>query len=165
MSRVKSQEELIERITELQEEIRRLTEEYLYYIVKKHGKKKKNKKSIAQLERENDTQCLALLKSGKRCTKKRLSPVPDNCDPELCKLHNNSKFDGKIKKIELEPLPECSEDDSFEDSDDGITKVKLTVDADSDAIDQEGNIWCMEKQQIIGKKDLKTKQKVYFKTL
>ena len=169
MSQVKTEEELFERLADLYEEEKKLIHEYNKYIVKKNRKRKKKIKSIAQLERDNDTQCLAILKSKKRCTKTRSKD--ESHDFELCKLHNNPKFDGKIIKLELPPLSETSsvdsesaEEGSSVDSEEGLINVKLIVDVDGDNIDTDGNIWSMDDQIIIGKKDLRTKQKVYFKS-
>ena len=176
MSQVKNEEQLFDRIEELQEELRKLIHEYLEYIGKRKRRVKKTKKSVktpAQIERENDTQCMALLKSGKRCSGKKTKDEAGDVD--LCKRHNNPKFEGKIDKIKLPPLTEDDSDNNEDDeddeysyddsSDDGIIQVKLSVDADGDTIDTEGNIWCMDKQLVIGKKDLHTKQKVFFKTV
>jgi hypothetical protein len=158
MSKVKTEEELMQRIAEHQEEIKMLIHNFTEYIVKKH--RKRSVKSIADAERDNDPQCLALLKSKKRCTKKRSEEGPDQ---ELCKLHNKS--DTEVHKIDLPEHTVSNENDDSdsESDDDGIIQVKLTVDADGDTLDQEGNIWCMDKQLIIGKKDLRTKHKVFFK--
>jgi hypothetical protein len=159
MSKVRTEEELLQRISEHQEEIKMLVHNYAEYIVKKHRNKKQ--KSIAETERENerenDNQCMALLKSKKRCTKKRFE---EGSDQELCKLHNKS--DTEIHKIELPPAVTSESSDSDDENDD-VIQVKLTVDADGDTLDQEGNIWCLDKQLIIGKKDLRTKHKVFFK--
>ena len=195
MSQVKNEEELFERIEELQEEMRKLVHDYVEYIAKRrrHKKKKKKaantentekkvKKSIAQVERENDTQCMAELKTGKRCQGKKL---PDGTEPDFCKRHNNPKFIATMKKVELPNLPppqeekladdsdaECSAEEgssysSYEDSSEESEKiaVKLSRDADGDMVDQEGNIWSLNDQKIIGKKDLRTKQKVWYKTV
>jgi hypothetical protein len=157
MSKVKTEEELFRRIEEHQEEIKMLIHNYTEYIVKKH----KKQKTIAETERENDNQCLAVLKSKKRCTKKRCEEGPDT---ELCKLHNKS--DTEVHKVELPPTTSSNPTQSDSDSDDeGVIQVKLTVDADGDTLDQEGNIWCLDKQLIIGKKDLRTKHKVFFKAV
>jgi hypothetical protein len=173
MSQVKDKDELLTRINELQEEIKKLVDDFFSFVANTNTnkKKKKPKKSIAQIERENDTQCLALLKSGKRCSKKR--SVNEEHDPELCKLHNNQKYKNNVKKVELPPLldtknQEDSDDNAEESEDsefDGLKQVKLTIDTDGHAIDQEGNIWDMGKQEIIGKKDIRTKRKVFFKNV
>lgn len=171
MSRIKTKEELLERISQLQTEIQKLVNEYVEYAMAKKNRKKK-KKSIAQMQREKDTQCLAQLKNGSRCSKKR-STETDH-DPELCKLHNKPKYDGTLVKVELPIMDDnnsvtASDDDSIgeesdeESTDEDLIQVKLTVDADGHTIDQEGNIWNMEKQIIIGKKDFRTKHKVFFK--
>jgi hypothetical protein len=198
MSTVKTIDELFQSIDicvdEMKDKIKKLTRDYNQYIVRKSKKvssavnastaplaAKVSQKTIAEIERQNDTICVTILKTGKRCTKKRAEEGPDT---ELCKLHNNPKFstlerydyglkaanavDGDNK---TQQGVEQSDDESSSSSgggggdDDAFVEVKLTVDADGDTIDQEGNIWCLEKQYIKGKKDLRTKHKVYFKTV
>lgn len=196
MSTVKTIDELFQSIDmcvdEMKDKIKKLTRDYNQYIVRKSKKTiadattvatKASQKTIAEIERQNDTICVTMLKTGKRCTKKRAEEGPDT---ELCKLHNNPKFAtlerydyglSNLKNTESDDnnatgttTPTVSDsvlndndDDSSSDGD--FVQVKLTVDADGDTIDQEGNIWCLDKQYIIGKKDLRTKHKVYFKTV
>lgn len=178
MSQVKTTDELFERLDELQEESRKLIHDYLKYVAKRrrrHKKKKQAKsgqtKSIAQIERENDTQCLAKLTNGKRCSGKK---EPDGADLDLCKRHNKMTKD--VVKVELPPLddPPIIDDDneelseeSYDDESSSEEKiaVKLSRDADGDMIDEEGNIWALDQQKIVGKKDLRTKQKVWYKTV
>jgi hypothetical protein len=195
MSTVKTIDELFQSIDicvdEMKDKIKKLTRDYNQYIVRKSKKvssavnastaplaAKVSQKTIAEIERQNDTICVTILKTGKRCTKKRAEEGPDT---ELCKLHNNPKFstleryDYGLKAAnaanangDVENETQQSDNESSSSSggdDDAFVEVKLTVDADGDTIDQEGNIWCLEKQYIKGKKDLRTKHKVYFKTV
>ena len=194
MSAVKNINELFLKIDlcvdEMKDQIKKLTRDYEQYIVRK-SKKSHNasgsnkgtnsssvkKSTISEIRRQTDTICLAKNKSGKRCTKKRAEEGPDT---ELCKLHNNSKYAGIDKyeygELDVEATPpgptdpaaekqDSPETESPNTSDDEFIEVKLTVDADGDTIDQDGNIWCLEKQIIIGKKDPRSKCKLFFKTV
>lgn len=206
MSQVKNEEELFERIEELQEELRKLLRDFLEYVAKKRYRHKKKKRpqivvssppattvpnvESTQCAAEKDTQCVVLLANGKRCSGKKSTTEGDDLD--VCKRHNNAKFEGKLTKIEVPAVVvvaqqvttngdrgnegEGNEDDesgetedepSFTESSDESANiaVKLTRDSDGDLIDQDGNIWTTDSPKIIGKKDLRTKQKVWLKTV
>lgn len=192
MSRIQSKDQLLKEISCLIDEYIQFTlhsheeVEYKMMVVDekqtpepKAEPKKKTKVVVA------DTQCRAILRNKKRCSRE-VTTETDCRDSELCKFHNNSKFEGKINKIEPpttvgeeseaeeeaeteaeESKGSVEENDntgSAETADDLVT-VYLTKDDDDDMIDQDGNIWDMEQRIISGKKDLETNEKVFFKTI
>ena len=185
---VKTEDELNVQISGHLEEIKRLVHNYAQYITRKATKRSHSAQSSQSNQPTTkpsglvspDTICLAMLKTGNRCTKKRSDEGPDL---ELCKLHNGSRYVGQIAKFEEPPAPLIQsvptsevvssssspspngDLDTSASETDGFIQIKLSVDADGDTIDQEGNIWCMDKQDIIGKKDLRTKHKVFFKSV
>lgn len=116
---------------------------------------------------ENDNVCMAFLTNGKRCSRERHLEGPDT---ELCKFHNNKKFEGRLekvikggpsqKKMKRYKKPVKKDDEEVE-----VQEIKLIEDEDGDMVDQNGSIWDVETETIIGKKDLVTKEKLFFKKI
>ena len=151
-------------------------DEYIDYEV---SRKKRKRRSVAQQssppqdtdeEEILDDNCYAIIKNGKRCSKKR-SDDPTH-DKYLCKVHNREKYRTTVerapKKYKVNATIDANNTtpdvDSETSSSDHI-EVTLSIDKDGDHVDQDGNIWDLENQIIIGKKDRKTKEKVFFKKI
>jgi hypothetical protein len=182
MSRIQSKEQLLK-------EISCLVDEYVSFCV--HSKNQQQYNMVVKEDEDTsaspasggsadvelqeqtpapvDTQCKAILSSKKRC-KRDVSDEEGN-DPELCKYHNNPRFKGKINKIDpptpAEPVPEASPAEAEDDESDpeDLVTVYLSKDEDDDMVDQDGNIWDVNERIIVGKKDLKTNEKVFFKNI
>lgn len=191
MSRVRNREELLD-------EIGLLVDEYIEYILKKRKRKKLKKAEKESADGESgsggdgesqaptvvkvvksDPRCLAILKSKKQCTRdKKGSEATEDEDPDLCKLHNNPKFKGKLDKMTPSTPAEVnntsassgsaeqsSSDESSSEDDEDLIEVNITVDTQGNHVDQHGNVWDLEKKLIIGKKDPKTKEVIIHKRI
>ena len=58
----------------------------------------------------------------------------------------------------------CNNELETKIEEDSVEDIFVRKDEDGDLVDQHGNIWDAEDQKVIGKKDLETKQKVYYET-
>jgi hypothetical protein len=132
---------------------------------------------------EEDDICMAYLTNGTRCSRDRYT---QGSDVELCKYHNNPRFEGRIIKItrkgsvqtkqnkeaeekpsvEVEEPEERSQEqgDAEEEAED-VQEIFITEDEDGHMVDSNGSIWDVVSKTIIGRKDLTTKQKLFFKRL
>ena len=126
-------------------------------------------------ESVEDNICMAFLTNGKRCSRER---CPEGADPEICKFHNNKKFDGRLEKVTRggpteKKMKRYKKPDTknipnkpiINEEIEEIQEFHLTQDEDGAMIDQNGSIWDLDTETIIGKKDFITKEKIFFKKL
>ena len=142
-----------------------------------------------EAESGDDNICMAFLTNGKRCSRER---CPEGADPEICKFHNNKKFDGRLekitrggpiqKKMKRYKKPEKTSNATrtsnttntpnttsnkliINEEIEEVQEFRLFEDEDGHMIDQNGSIWDLETETIIGKKDIETKEKIFYKKL
>lgn len=129
-----------------------------------------------EAESVDDNICMAFLTNGKRCSRERTTE--EGSDLDLCKFHNNKKFEGRLekitrggpteKKMKRYKKPEKKETPSkpiINEEIEEIQEFRLTEDEDGHMIDQNGSIWDLDTETIIGKKDFATKEKIFYKKL
>lgn len=105
---------------------------------------------------ESHERCLALKKDDTQCTKKRTDKA--GMDTDLCALHNThtpSKRLGASSPTTI-PAPAASQAAAPVQEEPEEESIEVTVDAEGNYVDAKGNVYDMNTQAVVGKKDLST---------